>query len=293
VRAESGRGVFRSLLSWSPEVQRARFDQDLVTVELDDGGRHIHRRDKAGWHVELFTGSARSSVDLAGWRESADERQHPLPATRNPTVLRRSRPPKSWLSDLSKAERANVLTYELGEAHYRRSEDRWKDAGSPRATIAVAAGERQLIVYADVQAGERRFAASELSNPFDNEHTDTMGAGLQLYLRTPDGSGAWTLIPDSAGDAVRVRTIAGWGALAEPHARWRERGAGYEMRVEIPLLETGAEYPIDVDIIVNETTSERARRRGQLVLSGGQGEFVYLRGDRHDPTRLIPLVLVS
>jgi hypothetical protein len=209
-------------------------------------------------------------------------------------VLRRSKPSKRWFTDLSKAERARLLTYELGEAHYRRSEDRWKDAGSPRATIAVAAGDRQLIVYADVQAGERRFVPPEASNPFDNEHADTMAAGLQLYLRTPDGSGGWALIPDSGGDAVRVRAISGWGTLAaQPRARWREREAGYEMRVEIPLLETGAEYPIDVDIIVNETTARRERRRGQLVLSGGQGEFVYLRGDRHDPARLIPLVLVS
>jgi hypothetical protein len=293
MRAESGHGAFRSLLSWSSHVQHARFDQHSVTVELDRGERHVHRRDEAGWHVELFAGAARSSVDLAGWREIADDRQQPLPAARNPTVLRRSRPPQAWLSELSKADRTQLLTFELGEEHYRRSEDRWSDAGSPRATIAVAAGDRALSVYADVRAGERRFATSEASNPFDNEHADTMGAGLQLYLRTPDGSGAWALIPESAGDVVRVRPIAGWGALARPHARWRERDAGYEMRVEIPLLEIGDEYPIDVDIIVNETTSARERRRGQLVLSGGQGEFVYLRGDRHDPTRLIPLVLVS
>ena len=293
MRAESSEGVFRSMLSWSSHVGRTRFDHDSVTVELGDSERHVHRRDKSGWHVELFAGAARSSVDLAAWHETADERQHPLPAARNPTVLRRSRPPKAWLSELSKAERKKLLMFELGEEHYRRSEDRWKDAGSPRATIAVAAGDRQLIMYVDVQAGDRRFAASEAANPFDNEHADTMGAGLQLYLRTPDGSGAWALIPDSADRGVRVRTIAGWGPLAQPHARWRERDAGYELRIEVPLLETGDEYPIDVDVIINETTSERERRRGQLVLSGGQGEFLYLRGDRHDPTRLIPLVLVS
>ena len=30
-----------------------------------------------------------------------------------------------------------------------------------------------------------------------------------------------------------------------------------------------------------------------LVTEPDEGEFVYLRGDRHDPARLIPLVLVS
>jgi hypothetical protein len=44
---------------------------------------------------------------------------------------------------------------------------------------------------------------------------------------------------------------------------------------------------VELDLIVNETVPERARRRGQLVLSGGDGEFVYLRGDRHDHSRLL------
>ena len=120
-----------------------------------------------------------------------------------------------------------------------------------------------------------------------------MGAGLQLYLRTPDGSGGWALVPDHASDDVRVRSIPGWGALGTPRARWRESRTGYELRIEIPVPETNEEYPVDIDLIVNETTAGRERRRGQLVLSGGEGEFVYLRGDRHDPARLMPIVLVS
>ena len=199
----------------------------------------------------------------------------------------------TWMTDLSKSERAKLLTFELGEEHYRRSEDRWTDAGSPRATIAVGAGDAELVVYAHVEAGERHFARAGAPNAFDNEHADTMAAGVQLYVRMPDGSGAWMLIPEPARELVRVRNIAGWGALLPPRARWRERDTGYEMRIELPIVESDAEYPVDIDLIVNETMSHRERRRGQLVLSGGQGEFVYLRGDRHDPTRLIPLVLVS
>lgn len=293
MRAEGSHGAFRSMVSWSPDVLEARFDDAGVTVELRDSERHVHRRDDKGWHVELFAGSARSSIDLAGWRERVDERQHPLPATRNPTVVRRGGVSRAWLTELTKSERAGIVTFELGEEHYRRSEDRWPDAGSPRATIAVAAGPATLIVHAHVQAGERRFARVDAANTLDNEHADTMAAGIQFYVRTPDGSGAWMLIPESDGDAVRVRNISGWGALLAPKARWREVDAGYEMRVELPLAECDSEYPVDIDVIVNETTSHRERRRGQLVLSGGQGEFVYLRGDRHDPARLIPLVLVS
>jgi hypothetical protein len=47
------------------------------------------------------------------------------------------------------------------------------------------------------------------------------------------------------------------------------------------------------DVLVNETAPGRERRRGQLVLSGAQGEFVYLRGDRHDSPRLIPLMILD
>ena len=46
-------------------------------------------------------------------------------------------------------------------------------------------------------------------------------------------------------------------------------------------LRTRAEFALDV--VVNETAPGRERRRGQLVLCGAAGEFVYLRGDRHDP----------
>jgi hypothetical protein len=39
-------------------------------------------------------------------------------------------------------------------------------------------------------------------------------------------------------------------------------------------------------VVVNEKPAGRERRRGQLVLGGARGEFVYLRGDREDLDRL-------
>ena len=50
---------------------------------------------------------------------------------------------------------------------------------------------------------------------------------------------------------------------------------------------------IELDVLVNETTAGRVRRRGQLVLSGADGEFVYLRGDRHEPERLLRFSLAD
>ena len=64
--------------------------------------------------------------------------------------------------------------------------------------------------------------------------------------------------------------------------RSRRRGSdpatGYRIDIEIDRL-----IPEALDLIVNEMPRGRERRRGQLVMSGGRGEFVYLRGDRHEP----------
>jgi len=96
------------------------------------------------------------------------------------------------------------------------------------------------------------------------------------------------------GGRLRVREIAGWAGMIAPRGQWRPWGAGYEMRIELALPDfaSQSEYGVDVDLLINETVAGRERRRGQLVTSGAEGEFVYLRGDRHDPQRLIPLVIV-
>ncbi len=295
LRASGRQGLMRAVVAWNPHVRTARFSSgpDAIEVEFANGERHTHRRDAAGWHVELFAAGARSSIDLAGFRPAADERQHPLPTLRAPVVLRRRPRIEGWLSTLPPEQRAGLLTLELGQAHYRRSEDSWEAAGSPRATIAIGADESTLVIMVSVRAGERHFLPANAENVFDNEAADTMAAGVQLYARAPDASGAWMLVPEAAGGAVRVRPIPGWGRFAPPEARWREDDDGYEMRIELPLTRSGGgELPLDVDLIVNETTQQRARRRGQLVMSGAEGEFVYLRGDRHDVTRMVPLVVV-
>jgi hypothetical protein len=48
-----------------------------------------------------------------------------------------------------------------------------------------------------------------------------------------------------------------------------------------------------IDVIVNEMPAARERRRGQLVLSGARGEFVYLRGDRQPLERFVPFVVTD
>jgi hypothetical protein len=48
----------------------------------------------------------------------------------------------------------------------------------------------------------------------------------------------------------------------------------------------GASREFGFGIVVNEKPLGRDRRRGQLVLGGAPGQFVYLRGDREDRERL-------
>jgi hypothetical protein len=53
---------------------------------------------------------------------------------------------------------------------------------------------------------------------------------------------------------------------------------GYEMRFVISRADLSP--VIALDVLVNEMSGDRQRRRGQLVLSGASGDRVYLRGDR-------------
>lgn len=289
--AEPRSGLFRAVVAWSDDVQDVTFDASHTTVVLSGGERHVHTGDETRWRVDLYAGSARSSIDLEGGRPRVSP-QRATPS-RQPTALRRSRS-TAWLSELSARQRSKLLAFDLAEPHYRRSESSWSEAGHPHATVAIAADDRHLVILGTIEAGEMRFALPDASNALDNENADTMAAGLQLYARSAHGTGAWMLIPETGSDRVRVREITGWGGLAAPRAHWRPWREGYEVRIELPVpgLATQAEHGVDLDLLINETVSGRRRRRGQLVMSGAAGEFVYLRGDRHDPACLIPLVIV-
>ena len=79
-----------------------------------------------------------------------------------------------------------------------------------------------------------------------------------------------------------------WPAAVPMSAAWAPTADGYSVDVEISDC-----IPKAIDILINEKPIARERRRGQLVLSGGRGEFVYLRGDRHEQTHLVPIRLTD
>ena len=269
--AAPGAVEVRSFIAWT-EGLNVEFERESVTVTHPDGERHVHQRSADGWHVDLFAGGARSSIDLGGL-------VHPSP----PAEPDEPQPVVHALPE------GGSLRFELGREHYRRSELDWASAGRPSADVTIARG-RALTIVARVRAGDAAFAPADAVNPYDNEHADSMAAGMQLYLRSGARRASWMIVPEP-GSGVRVRAIeppAGWET---PAGHWTQRSDDtYEVEIDVTLPQALERQPLDLDLVINETTRGRRRRRGQLVLTGAHGEWVYLRGDRHDDRRWIRIV---
>jgi hypothetical protein len=288
VRCEGASGAIRSVWTWSPKVDSVQFSGERIEIALGDE-RHVHRQTERHWQIELGSAGARSVIELAGWgaaRETQSDdayvraQPEPPPSGHQPIRLRRSQP----------------VSFDLGEANYRRSEETWDVAGRPTARVTVSASADELIVDVDVRTDEIVFVPASATNPYDNEQPDINGHGVQLYLRTISDAGAWVIVPEAKSAGVRVRPVAGWGTLAIRDATWTRTNDGFSMRMRValpplPAGSAGGEYPLLLDVLVNETVAGRERRRGQLVLSGARGEFVYLRGDRHHSSLLLPFVI--
>jgi hypothetical protein len=271
IRARGSGGECRFVWSWSAAVVGVSLDEP-IRVMLADGTEHQHTPTDDGWCIEVrgpenerieLSGDVQPTDDLASFHEPAEPFAATIALSSRPTI------------------------FALGESHYRRSEQSWTDAGSPRATVSVSWTDGALRVGVDVPRSDRTFVAPETVNPYDNEPAEINGDGVQLYVRDADGQHAWLFVPIASTDAVTQRAIDGWLATPVPGSTWHSTEHGYHLDVVVPLPSP----PHALDVIVNEMPRERQRRRGQLVLSGAAGEFVYLRGDRHDPGRLIPLRL--
>ena len=273
MRARGSKGAYALIWSWHGAVSQVDFG-DVIRVALADGSIHEHTATADGRHVELHAGRARSSIDLAGRIEPSARESIAVSHGRSPT------PPAIALPSNGRA-----VSIELGEPHYRRSEQRWREAGAPTASVSLRWCAPTLTVSIDVPNSVRNFAPSDATNAYDNEHPDINGDGVQLYLQTDRGESAWMLVPDAASSAVRSRQLDDWSSPQPLHADWRPTASGYQLTVDLDTQTP----PLALDVVVNEMPRDRARRRGQLVLSGARGDFVYLRGDRHDRWRLVPL----
>jgi hypothetical protein len=274
-------GIVQSVYAWSSRVKEVKFDGGKIDVSLG-AERHVHFLTDEHWQVELTAGHAQSGIELTGWvlAEPARTEAELL------DEMRAIRPGKM----AGELPLGTSMSFELGRTHYRRSEQSWEEAGCPSARVEIVAVGYAIAVSVEVRTTGIVTVPADAVNPYDNEDPDINGHGVQLYFRTWFGKGgAWIVVPNEGAHSARSRTLGGWGSL-DLHdvscVRTKE-GFRLDIRIALPPLpenfRTGR-YPIMLDVLVNETVPGRERRRGQLVLSGGRGEFVYLRGDRHDPT---------
>lgn len=261
-------------------VRRVALDGTTLVVEGGDGTTHRHERVPHGWLVTLAAAGARSSIDLGGLVPMADDAAVVAPADaeteREPVgTIGGGRPP---------------LAIVLGESAWRRGDRTWHEEGAPTATLHFDVQPATLVVGVQVTLGRPAEPTPPTDeNPLDNEHPDTNADGLQLHLVDPATDDWCTLlaVPEPDG-TLRVATT---GDLARAvTGRWHATADGWiaSLVVDWP---TERAAMVTLDLCVNVRPPGRERRVGQLVASGGRGEWIYLRGDRQPRDRALVLRL--
>ena len=117
-------------------------------------------------------------------------------------------------------------------------------------------------------------------NPYDNEHADVNGDGVQLYLSTDRGFSGWMIVPDAESSQVRIRQLERWtadvaisaasatGVLTVPTAALVGTNGSYLVR----LLGAGGEVttqPVTIGLVTNTRAEVRnGLTEGQTVITG-------------------------
>ena len=268
-RVTARAGAIVGVWSWHGAVASVAIEGDTVRVTRADGAIDTHTPRADGWTIVTGGASILLRASASSQDAEGEDGAGSLPMNQRPAPIHLPARPT------------------LGEAHYRRSEETWQEAGSPTATVSIDRHGAALHISVRVPRSPRRFIAIDAENPFDNDPAAIHGDGVQLYVEADGRAGGWLLVPVAGTRDVSMRAAEGWSDAIRPRATWRATGDGYQLEAKIPL-------PLDVaslalDVLINVSGPGRERRRGQLVLSGAQGEFVYLRSDRHDRQRLLPL----
>ena len=293
-RREGVGARFVSVLSRDP-VHGLTVSGDVIEVDVG-GKKDAHRRHLDGWNVD--TGGGR--VTLRGRREEAPPLRpfltldQPPPATGAALLVDG---PPALDGTLDGFDRSEPLTLDF-EDQYRRSEEPFSGAEDFSALAYAAWDDRTIYLAVEVRKPDLSFRPPDaLPLRLDNEPDDIHSDGIQIYLRMPEDPEVYgyLIVPEPNG-RLRVRGAGGTrGVPDEVRGAWRPTDMGYR----ITLAVSGAEFArahvgarVGFDLLVNEKLPDRVRRSGQLVWSGGGG-WIWLRGDRQDPSRFGTLELVG
>jgi len=287
VQARGRTGVITTVWSLRGGVADVRFSASrpgAVSVRLANGTLVQHtpvERGSPAWQLTISEGAPPRTITLDGARPTSP---HAAPGHRAPH--RPIEPPPIALP----------LHRELGAAHYRRSEQSWSEAGEPSASVSIATQADGLHIEVQARTGALAVPPADAANDLDNERADVNADGVQLYLGRRDEAEwgtAWLLVPERETGRLRRTLLTSHGAPDALTGSWEPTADGWRCHliVSARAIEAlcDAHGLLRLDLIVNERPPERVRRRGQLLLSGSNGEFVYLRGDRHDPPRALLL----
>ncbi len=252
----------------SPTVRGLRVLGGVIEVEVGDGV-HRHTATSLGWEIATRAGRVR----LAGGRTPEPpfapllELDAPTPATA--AALRVHAPPPLDGS-LDGFDTSEPIRLDL-EDQYRRSEEPYPGPEDFSAQAYAAWDDNALYLAVEVTKPELCFRPADAPPlRLDNEPDDIHSDGLQVYL----------------ADEERPAGVRG---------RWRRVAQGYRVTIGIAWPEWHRAHVGGrprFDLLVNEMSPGRERRRGQLVWSGGNG-WVWLRGDGQAPERFGVLELVG
>jgi len=268
---------------------------EVITVAVG-GERHVHRRHLDGWNVDTPAGriTLRGRIPEAPPRRPFLDLDPPPQATA--AALRVDEAP-ALDGTLDRFDRSEPLTLDL-EDQYRRSEEPFSGPEDLSARAYAAWDDGALYVAVEVEKPDLVFRAPDAPPlRLDNEPDDIHSDGVQLYVRMPEDTAVYgcLLVPEPGG-ALRIRPAGGTRGLpGSARGAWQTTETGYRITVAFDTTALGRLHVgarLGFDLLVNEMLPGRVRRVGQLVWSGGGG-WVWLRGDRQDPSRLGVLELLG
>jgi hypothetical protein len=267
----------------------------------------------AGIEIETGSGVDYHSPTAEGWEVKTGGKGHRLAGRRRTPppfqpLIRQDRPlvvtglalqvgePPVLDGSLSGFDPAEPLQLDH-EDQYRRSEEPYAGPDSFSASAVVNWDHEALylgvdVTKPDVIARDPQAVPLLLDNEPDEIHAD----GLQIYVKLPmeEKPAGFLVVPSVEGGALHTRAITGFaGTAGMVEGSWSPTDNGYTVTLAIKppgWSDVRLGDNIEFDLLVNEMQPERLRRAGQLVWSGGGG-WVWLRGDRQDPSRFGTLEL--